>query len=143
MKKLTLLLALLVVASSAHALKYVNGTLVIEQDFTKCAVIEDLAAADDNMSLGMFEQAVVIEKVGCSYVGVGTTAASISLEDGSGNAMTHTAPTCTAHGSAATFQSVTAGGSLTAGEILRFDVDNAVDPETDDYTICYSYTLDY
>lgn len=143
MKKLFILLTLLVLSSNAHALKYVNGTLAIEQDFSKCYNIEDLAAADDNKALSSFEQAVVVEKVWCHYVGTGTTVAQISLEDGSGNAMTHTTPTCTAHGTQPTAQSVTAGGSLVATELVRFDVDNAVDPETDDYTICFSYTIDY
>lgn len=115
---------------------------VIPYQNPKCAVIESLAAADDNKSLGMFADAVTITGVSCSYIGTGTTAATITLEDGSGNAMTITGtnPTCVAHGTNATFAAVTAGNTLVAGEIIRFDVTNAVAPETDEYTICYTYT---
>jgi len=108
----------------------------------RCVVIENLAAADDNKSLGAFGEAVTITSVGCSYVGTGTTPAEISLEDGGGNAMTHSVPTCTASGTDFVYVPVTASGSLNAGELLRFDVDNSVDPETDEYTICYEYIWD-
>ena len=37
--------------------------------------------------------------------------------------------------------SVTAANVLVAGEGLRFDVTNAVSPETDVYTVCVSYTV--
>ncbi len=120
-------------AATARVLPYIN---------TRCAVIENLAAADDNLSIGAFGQAATIMTVGCSYVGTGTVVAQISLEDGGGNAMTHEAPTCTAHGTDFAFRQVTAGGSLNSGELLRIDVDNAVDPETDDYTVCYEFIWD-
>ncbi len=109
---------------------------------TKCIVIEDLAAADDNMSFGALPEAATIKSVWCNYAGTGTTVAQITLEDGAGNAMTHTAPTCVAQATVATAQSVTAANSLTARELLAFDVDNAVSPETDTYTLCVSYELD-
>jgi hypothetical protein len=114
---------------------------------TRCVGIEDLAAADDNKSIGMFPYGVTITSVGCSYVGTGSTPATISLEDGSGNAIsiTNTNPTCVAHGTNATYKTIVgtdADRILVSGEILRMDVTNAVDPETDDYTICYTYTVD-
>lgn len=118
----------------------INGNLKYKR--SKCSVVENLAAADDNMSLGMFNKAVTITGVSCSYIGTGTTPATITLEDGSANAMTITGtnPTCVAHGTNAIFAPVTANNALVVGEILRFDVTNAVAPETDDYTICYEYT---
>ncbi len=138
-------------ASGEIAVDSTKGQLVYASDDTvrvlpyvknNCAAVENLAAADDNMSIGAFGEAVTIISIGCSYVGTGTTVAQISLEDGGGNAMTHNAPVCTAHGTNFTYQPVTAGGGLTSGEILRFDVDNAVSPETDDYTFCYEFTWD-
>ncbi|MBI1908868.1 MAG: hypothetical protein HYS22_01705 [Deltaproteobacteria bacterium] len=115
---------------------------VLPFEYTRCAVIEDLVAADDNKSLGSFADAVTITSIWCSYTGTGSTVATITLEDGSSNAMTHNAPTCTAVGTVPTAQSVTAAGSLTARETVRFDVTNTPNPTTDDYEICISYTID-
>jgi hypothetical protein len=115
------------------------GTDISITEKTKCIVIENLAAADDNISFGALAEASTITSVWCNYSGTGTTVAQISLEDGAGNAMTHTTPTCSAQATVATAQSVTAGNTLTARELLAFDVDNTVSPETDTYTICVSY----
>jgi len=106
---------------------------------TKCMVIENLTADDDNISFGSVSSLSEIKTVWCNYAGTGTTVAQITLEDGAGNAMTHTAPVCTAQGTVATAQNVTAGNILTAIELLAFDVDNTVSPETDTYTLCVSY----
>ena len=129
--------------TTADQLQYYGASTkrVLSGVKTKCTVIENLAAADDNMSFGALPEAATIKSVWCNYAGTGTTVAQISLEDGAGNAMTHTTPTCTAQATVATAQSITAGGSLTARELLVFDVDNAVSPETDTYTICVSYEL--
>lgn len=124
-------------------LKIYDGTSVnvLSGKISRCAVIDDLSATDDNRPLGSTVYARTITKVGCRCNGTCTTGAQISLEDTGGNAMTHTTPTCATSG-AITFQSVTAGGALTAGEGLRVDVDNAVDPETDTYEICFEETID-
>jgi len=122
---------------------FVSGEGNIEDIYERGVVIENLAAADDNMSLGFFAKAVTITGVACSYVGTGTTPATITLEDGGGNAMTitDTNPTCVAHGTDATYKAVTAGNTLNSGEIVRFDVTNTPDPTTDDYTIMIKYTI--
>lgn len=109
---------------------------------TKCAVIENLAAADDNFEIFMADAAMTITEVGVHCDGTCTTGANISLEDRSGTAMTHTTPTPSTGSGNTTFQSVTAANSLVAGEGLRFDVDNAVSPETDTYSICFEFTYD-
>lgn len=113
-----------------------------DQVDTKCAIIENLAAADDDFEIFMPSEASTVVSVGAYCDGTCTTAASISLEDRAGNAMTHTAPTPATGTGNATFQSVTAGGALVAGESVRFDVDNAVSPETDKYTICIGVRID-
>jgi hypothetical protein len=127
-----------------NQLQIYNGdaTSTILSEITKCAVVENLAAADDNMSLGSVFATSTVKKVWCHYKGTGTTVAQISLEDGSGNAMTHTTPTCTAQGTPPARQTVTAGGGLNQNELVAFDVDNAVSPETDTYTICVTYEYD-
>ena len=106
------------------------------------AVIENLAAADDNQPLGSVNDAITITSVWCTCTGTCTTAAQITLEDGSGNAMTHTAPICTDIGTIPTAQSITVGGGLVARESLRFDVDNTPSPETDTYEINWDFTID-
>lgn len=110
--------------------------------FTRCVYVENLAAGDDNFSMGTFDRPVTIRNVWVNYKGTGTTPATIALEDGAGNAMTHSAPQPTAEGTIPNPQAVTANNTLVAYEMLRFDVSNAVSPETDEYTICVGYTYD-
>ena len=107
----------------------------------RCVNAANLVAADDNISMGSFGKAVTINNVWCHFLGTGTTVATITLEDGSGNAMTitDTNPTCTAHGTPPTKKTVTANNALTATELLRFDTSNTPDPVTDDYTICVDW----
>ena len=116
-----------------------NGTdtTVFHNVISGCSLIENLAAADDNKELWMANDAATVIAVGLHCDGTCTTGADISLEDRTGNAMTHTVPTHSTGSGNTTYQSVTAANSLVAGEGLRFDVDNAVSPETDDYLICF------
>lgn len=108
----------------------------------KCIVVENVAATDDNMPIFSFPYSITIDSVWCQYAGSApTTAATFTLEDGSGNAMTITGtnPTCTAPGTNPTPAAITAGNALAAYEMLRFDVTNTPDPETDTYMICVKY----
>ena len=116
-----------------------NTVATVNSRLTRCAFIENLAADDDGLSLGALGAPATIESVGCSYKGTGTLVATIALEDGGGNAMTHATPTCKADGTDFTFTTVTAANTLNTGELLRFNTTNAVDPETDEYTICVEY----
>jgi len=115
---------------------------VIAYEKTRCAVVEDLAAADLNFPLGSFGDGVTVTSVWCTCSGTCTTKADISLEDGGGVAMTHGTMTCSDFGTVPTAVSVTAANVLTARESAAFDVDNAVSPETDTYEICFAYTVD-
>jgi len=126
-------------------LQYYGGAKrVIPYHQTKCGYFPDLVATDDNISLGMFDAAVTITGVACSFNGTGTTAATVTLENGSGTGMTITGtnPTCVANSSNSTFAAVTANNQLEIGQVIRFDVTNTPDPVTDDYTICVRYTND-
>ena len=114
------------------------GSAEIIGGLAKCASVENLAAADDNMPMGSFPVATTIERVWCHCYGTCTTPATIQIEDDAGNAMSGTA-TCDTGGGAATPTTITAGGALVAYEGLRFDVTNAVSPETDEYAICAGY----
>ena len=112
----------------------------LKHEFSRSAVIENVSSGDDNMMLGAWTNDITITKIGCAYIGTGTTVATFALEDGGGTAMTHTQPVCEASGTDMTFQPVTAGNLLNAGELLRFDVTNTPDPLTDDYTIVIGWT---
>ncbi len=116
---------------------------VLPYERTICAVIENLAAADDSFAFYMANDAITVTGVGCNCRGTCTTAATFTLEDRGGNAMTITGtnPTCATTG-AATFAAVTTANQLTAGEMVAFDVTNAVSPETDEYSLCITYTMD-
>ena len=103
----------------------------------RCVAVENLAAADDNMSMGSFGQAVTVERVWCYFRGTGTTPATIKLHDSSGNDFTHDTVNC--YFGLATPLLVSANNALVATETFEFDVTNAVSPETDEYTICVDY----
>lgn len=120
---------------------YGTAERVLHYERTECVVVENLAAADDNYEIFMANDAITITGIGVHCRGTCTTGADISLEDRAGNAMTHTTPTHSTGTGNTTFQSVTAANTLAAGEGLAFDVDNAVSPETDEYTICFTYTI--
>lgn len=114
-----------------------GSQVVISTENHRCAVIENLAAGDDNFPVWSPLNAVTITNSWCLCTGTCTTEADISFEDGAGNAM----------GGTVTCEDITTGDSLTAItsgtlvalESLAIDVDNT--PTADDeYTICWQYT---
>ena len=109
---------------------------------TGCVAIENLVAGDDSQVFGSFPFAVTVTEVWCHCRGTctGAVADAFTLEDGDGNAMTHTGgPDCATSGNA-TVQSVSAANTLVAGEALAFDT--AVTPNgTDEYLLCVTYTV--
>ena len=111
-------------------------------EFTRSIMVENLAAADDNLMICSWDRPVTIRGIWVSYVGTGTTPAIIALEDGAGNAMTHNAPVAVASSSNPLRVNVTANNTLLAREPLRFDVSNAVSPETDEYLLNIVFTYD-
>ena len=129
---------------TANQLLYYSTALrVVTYVETECALITDTAAAADNRDVWMAPHAVTITSVACSCEGTCSTAATFTLEDRGGNAMTITGtnPTCSTSGNS-TYAVVTAGNALVAGEKLNFDVTNTPDPETDEYLLCWTYTVD-
>jgi hypothetical protein len=115
---------------------------VLSYQKTRCVIVDNLGATDDNFPMGSFVDPVTVTSVWCTCSGTCSTMAQMSLEDGAGNAMTHTTPTCTAASATPTAQSVTAANTLTARETLAFDVDNTPSPDgADTYSYCVSYTL--
>lgn len=114
---------------------------VLPYERTVCAVVEDLSASDDNFAFYMANDPITVTGVGCNCRGTCSTTATFTLEDRGGNAMTitDTNPTCATTG-AATFKAVTSGNTLTAGEMVAFDVTNTPTAE-DTYALCITYTV--
>lgn len=121
---------------------YGGAKRVLPYERTVGVIVVALAAADDNFAFYMANDAITVTGVGCNCRGTCSTLATFTLEDRGGNAMTITGtnPTCATTG-AATFAAVTAGGALTAGEMVAFDVTNT--PTTGDvYGLFVTVTSD-
>jgi hypothetical protein len=120
---------------------YGSAKRVLPYERTVCAIVENLSASDDNFAFYMANDPITVTGVGCNCRGTCSTLATFTLEDRGGNAMTitDTNPTCATTG-AATFKAVTSGNTLTAGEMVAFDVTNT--PTTGDtYALCITYTV--
>jgi hypothetical protein len=110
----------------------------------RCVTIESVATGNVNRLLGFeWPHQVTITGVGCRFEATATTPAQFSLEDGSDNAMTITGgtPTCVAANAAMTYAPITAGGTLSANEPLRFNVTNTPNPSAARYQFCVRWRL--
>jgi hypothetical protein len=109
-----------------------------------CAVLEDLAAADDGYEMFMATSAATVVKAGCRCRGTCSTPATLTFADRAGNTIsTDSTVTCSSGTGATTFVNVSTGDGdrvLVSGEGFLFSVSNNPDPETDTYTICVEYT---
>jgi hypothetical protein len=120
-----------------------GSDFVLAPERCESNIIEELADADDGLSLGMWADAVTITKVAAHCDGTCSgTLATIALTDRAGNAMTHTAPTVSTTTGSSTYQNVTAANTLTAGEGLEFNQTATQTEETNTYTIAFCYTTD-
>lgn len=128
--------------TAGQTVTYTGSVLVFSHIESKCALIENLAAADDNMSMGSHPYAVTVTRVWCECEGTCTTLAQLSFEDDAANAMTGGTPVCGLGTAVPSPSVITAGGGLTAYESFQFDVTNTPSPETDEYLVCYSFTKD-
>jgi hypothetical protein len=113
----------------------------IRQLTTRSFTIENLAAADDNVPIPGVNEHGVVKALWCTCHGTCTTPATITLENSAGNAMTGTA-TCSTAPTIPDVTTITAGGTFGQRQDLRFDVTNAISPETDEYTISFEYLPD-
>ena len=129
--------------TTANQLLYGATPSVLSPEYHECALITDTAAAADNRDVWMAPFGVTLTSVGCACEGTCTGTATFTLEDRGGNAMTITGtnPTCSTSGNS-TYAAITAGGALVTGEKLNFDVTNTPNPETDEYLLCWTYTVD-
>jgi hypothetical protein len=89
-------------------------------------VLDEVAAADDNIPMGSFGGAVTITEVWCRCSDTSGTLPTFTLADGAGNALTITGtnPTCTSYSAAKSAAAITAGNTLTDGELLVFNTTN-------------------
>jgi len=130
------------IAHDTTANQVIVDDTVFDPRFEQCVVFENLAAADDNYEIWEFQRGVTITYVSAHCRGTCTTEAEIGFEDRGGNAFTLASTLTASSGTGnSTPIAVSSGGTLVAGEGMAIDVDNAVNPETDEYTICFMGTV--
>lgn len=115
----------------------------------ECKIIEDLAAADDGKPflMNVAWEDITLLSARCGCIGTCTTEADISFDIDQVTTATESVVT----GAVLCEDMDSAGGpldtalsvnvNLDAADVLTFDVDNAVSPETDDYVICVTYEI--
>lgn len=127
-------------------LKYQSGptTNVLIPKVTKCITVENLAAADD--ALPMFSEGSDIDLLTgwCHCKGTCTTEADIMIEEetaGSGASAPYgdTLLDCEDTPSGDSKTTFSSSPTVEALNMVRFFVNNAVSPETDEYQICVEY----
>lgn len=121
---------------------YGGAKRVIDYEKSVCVTIENLAAADDDLPLYSNDEAITITAGWGHCKGTCTTNATIDFQDSDANGMTMTDFTTSDWGTEPTPQAVSGNGGLIAYEGFSFNVTNAVDPETDTYLLCFSFTTD-
>jgi len=123
--------------TQASVINYINALTLSEN-----VRIDNYTMAEDNFGFWNAPFALTITAIAVRCHGTCSTPATIILEDGSGNAMTHNAVTVqSTDGSAAVFTPVTAANTMVEGELLRIDnTQVSQNPETDEYIITLKYT---
>jgi hypothetical protein len=122
---------------------YADTTRVIDPEFSTCFTIEGLRAADDNFVFWSYHTGITVIGAWCLCDGTCTTEADLSLETDAGTEFgTGDTITCEDTTTGDTLTTIDGANTLTALDGLAFDVDNAVSPETDKYTLCLKYTID-
>jgi hypothetical protein len=121
------------------------GTRVITDVVQVCHTIENLAAADDDKPFWLLTAYADVTLISAACVCVGTcnTEADVVFEvdDGTPAVITGTV-TCEDTTTGDTNTALSGGETnLDQYELLRFDVTNAVSPETDDYSLCVNYRI--
>ena len=115
-------------------------------DQSTSTVIMNLAAATDDQPFPVSPgETVTLLSAFCWCQGTCSTPAQISfeyVETGTGGPTITDVTgsvTCQAYTSAHSPTTLSGSRTIAAGDVLRFDVDNAVSPETDTYSICVRY----
>ncbi len=106
--------------------------------------IPTLAAADDNFPIHVPGQDITLVSAQClCNLGTCTTEADITLEVLENGTTTVNAVTgtidCEDTTSGDSYTALTGNVNVTAGNLIRLDVTNAVSPETDTYSISIKY----
>ncbi|MCA9407372.1 MAG: hypothetical protein KC733_01685, partial [Candidatus Omnitrophica bacterium] len=115
---------------------------------TKCVTVEDLAAADDDFMFFSPPDNITLISATCHCQGTCTTEADLSFETVQVGTATPTVDDvggtvdCEDMITGDSATALTADNTVNAVDVIRFDVDNAVSPETDEYIICVNYSID-
>ncbi len=122
---------------------YGSAEAVIEPAISKCFPIEVLEADDDDFLFFSYHTDVTVVGAWCLCQGTCTTEADLSFENDAGTEFgTGDTVDCEDTTTGDTLTTIDGANTLTALDGLRFDVDNAVSPETDAYLLCIKFTID-
>ena len=134
------------VAEEVEAIEAFLGTngknLIIHANVPYCALVENLAATDDDVMFVAFPVANQVELVSCHCNGTCTSPATIQFADDDA-ALISTAITCSSGTGDMSWTDISgdADGALDAGQRLMRSTDNTPNPDaTDDYLICATFS---
>lgn len=133
------------IAALALLFLLLTGQAVPGGTNSACQTVTNLAAANVDMLMGVSAgQKINLISAWCWCQGTCSTPAQISFEareTGTASTITDVTGAVTCQALTAAHSPTTVSGSTTiqAGDALRWDVDNAVSPETDQYEICVNY----
>lgn len=126
-----------------------NSRVIAQPTKSACAVVENLAAADDDFPMPVRAgQTIELISAFCHCQGTCTTEADLSFEYVEVGTVTPTVTdvtgtiTCEDYITGDSAVAFSGNTTVQALDVLRFDVDNAVSPETDTYSVCVNYRLD-
>jgi hypothetical protein len=102
--------------------------------------------SDDNKILFFSPGAITLTHVAVACEGTCTTPATITLEDGSSNAITPASAIedgTVTENAALSYIAISSGGTLVDGEIVRINTIADANPETDTYWFSFKYTVSH
>jgi len=126
---------------------YGSAKRVLPYEREACVTIENLAAADDDSYFFTPQDNITLVKGIAHCSGTCTTEADFVIEHrevGTASTVNTVTGTIDAEDEVTgdTYTTLSTNNAVTGGDIVRFDVTNAVSPETDTYNLCVVFTVD-
>jgi len=124
--------------SNLGALSFWDGAArYLHAEQTKCLMIEDLAATDDDLNIFWTRRAITVQSISCTDTS-GTTP-TVSFTDNLGVAITPS-PTCAA---TPTWSDVSADGDAALGANQGLEMDTGTAADAGSWvTVCFTYVFD-
>jgi len=124
-----------------------NGRVIGQPYKWACTAVNNLAAADDDTIFMSPGSNITLVDAWCHCQGTCSTEADLSFEYrevGTASTVTDVTGTVTCEDYVTGDSKTTLSGNVAVPtlDVIRFDVDNAVSPETDEYSVCLGYRID-